>query len=71
MAKQIVSIIANCEVNAYLTKGKEYEVIRVNSSFGKDANVTIIADDGTEISTMLNRSAHLNGKSWKVKRSRI
>jgi len=59
--KNGMKVFADCETAEYLTRSKEYEVIKVNTS-----HFWIIADDGERLSCNLNNCLNLNGNNWQI-----
>lgn len=66
MSKELIAVIPPSGCANYLTAGREYK-IQESFNFDKfgDASVKIIDDTGEMLTTRLNGSAHLNGKSFK------
>lgn len=57
----------NSELRNHLTLGKNYVVIKKHYyGCNNDFDISIISDNGIEIYSLINNSAHLNGGSWEI-----
>ncbi len=59
--KNGMKVFADCETAEYLTRSKEYEVIKTNPT-----HFHIKDDDGIERICRLKNCWHLNGNNWQI-----